>query len=131
MTESSFINVCKTDEISDNKMKIFNIRNIEFVITNRDNKYSALYNKCPHMGGSLGDGYFDDSGYLTCPLHNWQFDLVTGKGPEGFEDSVPTFDLKVEENNILINESQLLELAKNRDYLVKFDHNTKGRFESA
>lgn len=110
-------------------MKIFNIHNIEFVVINKNKMYYALYNKCPHMGGSLGDGYVDESNYLTCPLHNWQFDLNTGRGPEGYDDSVPTFELVVNDDTILVNEQQLIELGKNKDYLVRFPHNTRQRFE--
>lgn len=124
-----FKKVCKKSDIPKDGMRIFNIDLIEFVIINRDSQFFAVYNKCPHMGGSLGDGSIDEKGYLTCPLHNWQFDLETGKGPEGYKDSVPTFDLDVREDEIYINESQLLELGKNKDYLVRFDNNTKERFE--
>jgi glutamate synthase domain-containing protein 2 len=129
MLETKFIKLCDVSDIPNNGMKIFNMNNIEFVVANQNQKYYAMYNKCPHMGGSLGDGSMDESGYLTCPLHNWQFDLQSGKGPEGYEDSVPTFDLEVNDDTISINQNQLLELAKNKDYLVRFDHNTKQRFE--
>lgn len=129
MLKSAFVKACGISDIPKEGMKIFNLDNIEFVIVNRDSKYFALYNKCPHMGGSLGDGYMDGEGYLTCPLHSWQFDPESGKGPAGYEDSVPTFELDVKDNEIYINEDQLLQLAKNRDLLVRFDHDTKERFE--
>jgi nitrite reductase/ring-hydroxylating ferredoxin subunit len=106
-------------------MKIFNMENIEFVVVNQNKKFNAVYNKHPHIGGSLGNGSVDDAGYITCPLHNWQFDLETEKGSEVYEDSVPTFELDVRWDSIFINQNQLLELGKNKDYLVRFDHNTK------
>lgn len=123
--QAQFKKVCQKSDIPKDGMRIFNIDLIEFVIANRDSQFFAVYNKCPHMGGSLGDGSIDEKEYLTCPLHNWQFDLNTGKGPEGYEDSVPTFELDVRGESIFINQNQLLELGKNKDYLVKFDHNTK------
>ncbi len=129
MLERSFVKLCSINDVPENGMKIFNMHNIEFVIVNQNKKYSAIYNKCPHMGGSLGDGSIDDSSYLTCTLHNWQFDLETGKGPEGYEDSIPTFELDIQGDSICINQNQLLELGKNKDYLVRFDHDTKQRFE--
>jgi nitrite reductase/ring-hydroxylating ferredoxin subunit len=105
MLETNFVKLCSISDIPTNGMKIFNMNNIEFVVVNQNEKYSAMYNKCPHMGGSLGDGTIDNSGYLTCTLHNWQFDLETGKGPEGYEDSVPTFELEVREDSIFINQN--------------------------
>lgn len=86
MSNSEFSRICKVSDIPEGKMKIFNKNMIEFVVIHQDSKFYALYNKCPHMGGSLGDGTIDESGYVTCPLHNWQFDGKTGKGPEGYED---------------------------------------------
>lgn len=129
MDATTFTKVCTVNEIPENGMKVFNKNLIEFVIVKRDSKFYALYNKCPHMGGSLGDGNIDGGGYVTCPLHNWQFDVQTGKGPEGYEDSVPTFDLEIEGENIFINTDQLSELAQNKDYVIRFDHDSKERFE--
>lgn len=123
MSESNFVKLCNTLDISENKMKVFNVHNIEVVVVNQNKKFNAMYNKCLHIGGSRGDGSVDDSGYLTCPLHNWQFDLETGKGPEWYEDSIPTFELDVRGDSIFINQNQLLELGKNKDYLVRFDYN--------
>jgi glutamate synthase domain-containing protein 2 len=129
MDESEFIKICNVKDIPEGGMKIFNKNMIEFVVVHKDSKYYGLYNKCPHMGGSLGDGTIDGDGYVTCPLHNWQFDCATGKGPEGYEDSVPTIEIGVDGGNVFVNADQLSQLAQNKDYLVRFDHNSKGRFE--
>ena len=41
--------------------------------------FHALAAACPHRGGPLGDGIVTGS-CVTCPLHNWRFDLRTGAG---------------------------------------------------
>lgn len=42
----------------------------------------ALSNRCPHMGCALAGGSMD--GYLlTCPCHDWRFDIRTGMMVEG------------------------------------------------
>jgi glutamate synthase domain-containing protein 2 len=127
MSASDFVKVCTTDEIPPNGTKIFNKNLIEFVIIDHNSKYTALYNKCPHMGGSLGDGQIDGDS-IICPLHSWDFNVETGKGSPGYEDSVPTFELKIEGNDILINTSQLSELSQNKEFIVASDHNSKERF---
>jgi nitrite reductase/ring-hydroxylating ferredoxin subunit len=40
--------------------------------------YFAVDNTCPHAGGSLGNGILKE-GNIVCPLHNWEFDVTTGK----------------------------------------------------
>ena len=41
--------------------------------------FHALAARCPHRGGPLADGLVT-AGCVTCPLHNWRFDLRTGAG---------------------------------------------------
>ena len=127
MSSSNFVKVCTTDEIPKDGTKIFNKNLIEFVIINKNSKYTALYNKCPHMGGSLGDGQVAGD-FITCPLHSWDFNVETGKGPPGYEDSVPNFELSIQGNDIFISADQLSELAQNKEFIVASDHNTKERF---
>ena len=58
----------------------------------KDGTVAALWNVCPHRGGSLmhGDCHFD--GTVSCPYHGWTFD---GDGnalavlPEGPESKIP------------------------------------------
>ena len=37
----------------------------------------AIDNLCPHRGAPLNDGFVVD-GYVTCPWHQWQFQLKDG-----------------------------------------------------
>lgn len=39
--------------------------------------FAAVDAACPHRGGPLSDGIVAD-GCVTCPLHNWRLDLLTG-----------------------------------------------------
>ena len=127
--DKQFQTVCPISEIPSGEMKAFSMHRVEFLIHNRGGKFKALYNKCPHMGASLADGTVDESGYITCPLHGWQFDSETGNGPPGFRDSVPTLEVKADNGDLLINESQILTLAQNNDYIVKAPPGTKERFD--
>ena len=33
---------------------------------------------CPHQGGDLARGWIEEDRFLTCPRHQWQFDLCNG-----------------------------------------------------
>jgi nitrite reductase/ring-hydroxylating ferredoxin subunit len=48
-------------------------------VFNLNGKFHVLENACPHQGGSLGGGKLEGS-VVVCPMHQWKFDVPTGKG---------------------------------------------------
>lgn len=54
----------------------------------------AVDNRCPHKGGPLSDGIVHDTS-VTCPLHNWIFDLETGKARGSDDGCIRTFPVEV------------------------------------
>ncbi len=63
------------------------------VVHGEDGTWSALDNRCPHQGGPLGDGQLDD-GWLICPWHAYQYDMVTGEPPPGFRDRATPYAVR-------------------------------------
>lgn len=56
----------------------------------------AIGNRCNHKGGPLCEGTVTGE-YVKCPWHGWEYSVVTGKGPTGYdEEQVPTFALREE-----------------------------------
>ncbi len=66
----------------------------EVGIFRSDNKFYALLNRCPHLGGPLCVGQVvtdvvapvpgnvrssPGRTFVTCPWHNWEFDIRTGQ----------------------------------------------------
>ena len=43
-----------------------------------ENEVFAVSDQCPHKGGPLSEGIVHGQS-VTCPLHNWVFDLNTGQ----------------------------------------------------
>ncbi len=66
----------------------------------------ATSNACPHKGGPLVEGIVHDR-KVTCPLHNWVFDLETGAAQGADEGRIETFAAKIEDGHILIEASVL------------------------
>jgi NAD(P)H-dependent nitrite reductase small subunit len=62
----------------------------------------ALDNVCPHRGAPLHDGFVTD-GYVTCPWHQWQFQLQDGQCRNIPGARVPAYALEVREGTIWIN----------------------------
>jgi nitrite reductase (NADH) small subunit len=62
----------------------------------------ALDDRCPHKGGPLSEGIVHGTG-VTCPLHNWVFDLNTGMAQGADEGRVATHPVTVKDGRILIH----------------------------
>ena len=66
----------------------------------------ATSNVCPHKGGPLVEGIVHGQS-VTCPLHNWVFDLETGEAQGADEGRIATYPAKVEAGRILIDAAVL------------------------
>ncbi|MDA7423971.1 nitrite reductase small subunit NirD [Thalassococcus lentus] len=70
-----------------------------------DAEVFAATDRCPHKGGPLSEGIVHGQS-VTCPLHNWIFDLNTGQA-QGETATIATFPVRVEAGRILIDGSRL------------------------
>jgi nitrite reductase/ring-hydroxylating ferredoxin subunit len=61
----------------------------------------ALSGVCLHRGGPLGQGQIHD-GHVLCPYHLWAFDCATGAYDYDSAKRVATFEVKVEDGDILV-----------------------------
>lgn len=62
----------------------------------------AASDRCPHKGGPLADGIVHGQ-KVTCPLHNWVFDLNTGQAQGADEGSIETYPVRLDAGRILID----------------------------
>lgn len=65
----------------------------------------AVDDRCPHKGGPLSEGIVHGE-RVTCPLHNWVFDLNTGAAVAE-DGQIATYPLRVEGGRILIDATTL------------------------
>ena len=66
----------------------------------------ALDNACPHKQGPLAEGIVHGTS-VTCPLHNWVFDLSTGQAQGADEGSVATYPARVENGRVLLDAERI------------------------
>ncbi|MFC0199752.1 nitrite reductase small subunit NirD [Paracoccus rhizosphaerae] len=71
------------------------------VFRTADDRVFALDDRCPHKGGPLSEGIVHGH-HVTCPLHNWVFDLNTGTAQGADEGAVRTWPVRVQNGRILI-----------------------------
>lgn len=59
-----------------------------------DGQFRAIGNGCNHKGGPLSEGRLREE-FVVCPWHGWEYSVITGKGPEGYdEEQVPVFTVE-------------------------------------
>ncbi|WP_299640905.1 nitrite reductase small subunit NirD [uncultured Ruegeria sp.] len=64
----------------------------------------AATNSCPHKGGPLSEGIVHGQS-VTCPLHNWVFDLNTGEAIGADDGRITTYPVRLEDGRILLDDS--------------------------
>ena len=74
----NLIEVAKIKDISPGQCTVVKVEDQEFVLYNVEGKIFATSNECIHQGGPLGEGDLDGK-VITCPWHQWAFDVTTGE----------------------------------------------------
>ena len=67
-----------------------------------DDTVFAIEDRCPHKGGPLSQGIVHGHA-VTCPLHNWVFDLQSGEAAAPDVGCVKRIAARVEGGRILLS----------------------------
>jgi nitrite reductase (NADH) small subunit len=102
-----FTFACSVKELPKNceRGKVIVLEDREIAIFNIDDAIYATSNICPHeMSPVLAMGVIDCVGRtVTCPLHNWIFDIPTGQ-LIGASGSIPIYDVKLADGEVWVRE---------------------------
>jgi len=98
---SYFIKAAELAEVTETKPKILTLQGRQIAIFRIGDEIHALENVCPHRGGPIGEGMIKD-GKVTCPWHDWTFDIRTGKCTFNASVCLLRFPVKVEGSDILV-----------------------------
>jgi nitrite reductase/ring-hydroxylating ferredoxin subunit len=63
--------------------------------------FHALGGRCPHRGGPLGQGYLDGS-RVSCPWHDYTFEVTTGENVVSGGPRAPRYEVKVEDGKVFV-----------------------------
>lgn len=67
-----------------------------------EDAFRAISNVCNHKGGPLCEGPMNGE-FVRCPWHGWEYSVVTGRGPVGYdEEQVPVFAVEEREDGIWV-----------------------------
>ena len=88
------------DEVPEGSVKMCGVAGRVLALLCLDGRYTALDNRCPHMGGPLGQGSIED-GKLVCPWHGREFDPFTGEC-ETAAESVDCFQVEARDDGLYV-----------------------------
>jgi 3-phenylpropionate/trans-cinnamate dioxygenase ferredoxin subunit len=75
---------------------------VNVVLARVKGKVYAVSGKCAHMACPLFTGKLD--GFtITCPCHDWKFDIRTGKFLDAPELSIKVFSTKSEKDRLFVS----------------------------
>ena len=97
---SSFAQAEEALALAQPKKLVLNGRPFCIIRTN-----SGIYiteNACPHNRASLHEGVVNAFDELICPLHEYRFDLVTGREYAQRCDDLPTYEVRVNEDGVFL-----------------------------
>jgi nitrite reductase/ring-hydroxylating ferredoxin subunit len=75
---------------------------VNVVIARIGGTIHAVSGKCAHMGCPLFTGTLDGH-TLTCPCHDWRFDVRTGRFLEASELGLTVYPIKAESGKLFVS----------------------------
>src|SRR5262249_730927 len=93
-SDEAFVTVAKLGAIPEGEGRSFQAGERLVAVFRKGGQYFAIDDLCPHMGASLGAGYLDDEGIVSCPWHAWRFCVRDGKWADNPRLGVDTFEVR-------------------------------------
>ncbi|MCV6584035.1 MAG: ferric reductase-like transmembrane domain-containing protein [Marinibacterium sp.] len=99
----NWVRVCDAGDIAEGRARIAILPDGDRVAVFRhQGQLSAIANACAHQNGPLGEGRILDC-LVTCPWHGFQYDVTTGRSPAPFTEKIPTYNLRLEGETVLVD----------------------------
>jgi nitrite reductase/ring-hydroxylating ferredoxin subunit len=96
-----FVKVAKTTDIPLGKMKHAEVDGLEILIANVEGKFYAVGDRCPHLNAKVSEGTLNKT-IVTCPRHLSSFDVITGRAISGTRSNLPSYDVKVDGDDLFV-----------------------------
>lgn len=78
----TFIEIARTSDVPEGKMKHFEVAGKEILLANVDGRFYAVTDRCAHASAPLSMGKLEGT-TVVCPLHFARFDVTTGERLSG------------------------------------------------
>ncbi len=100
-TETRWHKVAEPGEIAEGSVKAVQAGMRTIALTLREGGLGAIDGRCPHQGGPLAEGVFED-GMLRCPWHGWGFDAKTGKSAKKHHADVAAYEVEARDDGVYV-----------------------------
>ena len=94
--------VCSLDDIDEGCGRAVVIRGTDVAIIRDGDEVYALGGICPHRAGPIAEGKVVN-GTIVCPMHLWDFDLVSGISRYNPADRLPAYFARVRDGRVEID----------------------------
>ena len=102
MSAKNWIFVLDDSTLTEGKMAPVYPQGVNVVLARVGGVVYAVSGKCAHMACPLFTGKLD--GYtITCPCHDWRFDVRTGKFLDAPELGLANYSIKSEDGKVFVN----------------------------
>lgn len=101
-TPDEFIPVARVDEVLPGRARVVTVNGKTIALFNVSGTFHAINNICPHEGGSLAKGRVKGH-VVSCPLHDLQFDVRNGFGPDGGGYCVASYEVQVKDEQVFVS----------------------------
>ena len=96
-----FLKVATRGEIPAGSGKTVDVRDHSIALFNCDGTFYAIDDTCAHQGGPLGEGELAGT-IVTCPWHEWCYDVRTGINVDDPTCKVSAYAVRVEGEDVLV-----------------------------
>ncbi len=95
---SKWTKLVRANDVPPSAAKFVAVGDMELAIFRLENpdRFVVTRNSCPHAGGNLAAGKIEGA-RVTCPWHQWQFDLDSGACTFNETVTLRSYDCKVVE----------------------------------
>ena len=97
-----FVRIGKVEDVPPGQSRAVKVQGKTIALFNVSGSLFAINNVCPHKGGPLHKGKV--KGYVVgCPWHDLQFDVRTGFGTDGGGYCVASYDVQIQDGEIVVS----------------------------
>lgn len=102
MQEFHFHRVCSLDDLWAGEMRLVEVAGTEVLLVHTDDGIiTAVQSKCPHQAVPLADAVLCGR-VLTCPMHMWEMDVVSGEGVNPVHAELAHYPVRVEDGHLYV-----------------------------